>query len=104
MANGCDRGAFVAPTIFAACADDMVIVREEIFGPVMAVLPFTDEADVIARANATEFGLAGAVFTRISPAPTASSRSRRRHLLDQHLQHHADRAAVRRGQAIGPGP
>ncbi|GHC97581.1 betaine-aldehyde dehydrogenase [Novosphingobium pokkalii] len=64
MANGCDRGAFVAPTIFAACADDMVIVREEIFGPVMAVLPFTDEADVIARANATEFGLAGAVFTQ----------------------------------------
>ncbi len=64
LANGCDKGAFVAPTIFAACNDEMVIVREEIFGPVMAVLPFTDEAEVVARANATEFGLAGAVFTQ----------------------------------------
>lgn len=63
-ANGCDKGAFVAPTVFAACDDGMVIVQEEIFGPVMAVLPFTDEADVIERANATEFGLAGAVFTQ----------------------------------------
>ncbi|MET3472501.1 betaine-aldehyde dehydrogenase [Novosphingobium sp. 1529] len=64
LANGCDKGAFVAPTIFAACNDEMVIVQEEIFGPVMAVLPFTDEAEVIERANATEFGLAGAVFTQ----------------------------------------
>ncbi|WP_022676022.1 betaine-aldehyde dehydrogenase [Novosphingobium sp. B-7] len=64
LANGCDKGAFVAPTIFAACNDEMVIVQEEIFGPVMAVLPFTDEAEVVARANATEFGLAGAVFTQ----------------------------------------
>ncbi|MBB3359897.1 MULTISPECIES: betaine-aldehyde dehydrogenase [unclassified Novosphingobium] len=64
LANGCDKGAFVAPTIFAACNDEMVIVQEEIFGPVMAVLPFTEEAEVIERANATEFGLAGAVFTQ----------------------------------------
>ncbi|PTR06961.1 MULTISPECIES: betaine-aldehyde dehydrogenase [unclassified Novosphingobium] len=64
LANGCGKGAFVAPTIFAACNDEMVIVQEEIFGPVMAVLPFTDEAEVIERANATEFGLAGAVFTQ----------------------------------------
>lgn len=64
LANGCDKGVFVAPTIFAACNDEMVIVQEEIFGPVMAVLPFTDEAEVIERANATEFGLAGAVFTQ----------------------------------------
>ena len=64
LANGCDKGAFVAPTIFAACNDEMLIEQEEIFGPVMAVLPFTDEAEVVARANATEFGLAGAVFTQ----------------------------------------
>jgi betaine-aldehyde dehydrogenase len=58
------RGAFVEPTIFTGCSDDMAIVREEIFGPVMAVLDFDSEAEVVARANATEFGLAAGVFTR----------------------------------------
>lgn len=57
-------GFFVAPTIFDGCSDDMAIVREEIFGPVMAVLSFSDEEDVIRRANATEFGLSAGVFTR----------------------------------------
>ncbi|HEX3398052.1 MAG TPA: betaine-aldehyde dehydrogenase [Steroidobacteraceae bacterium] len=57
------KGFFVAPTVFDQCRDDMAIVREEIFGPVMAVLEFEDEAEVIARANATEFGLAAGVFT-----------------------------------------
>ena len=59
-----DRGAFVAPTIFDGCSDDMTIVREEIFGPVMTVLSFEDEDEVVARANATDFGLAAGVFTR----------------------------------------
>jgi betaine-aldehyde dehydrogenase len=57
------RGCFVAPTIFDACHDDMDIVRQEIFGPVMSVLEFESEAEVLARANATEFGLAAGVFT-----------------------------------------
>jgi betaine-aldehyde dehydrogenase len=57
------NGFFVAPTVFDACHDDMDIVRQEIFGPVMAVLVFEDEDEVIARANATEFGLAAGVFT-----------------------------------------
>ena len=57
------HGAFVAPTVFDNCRDGMAIVREEIFGPVMAVLAFDDEDEVIARANATEFGLAAGVFT-----------------------------------------
>ena len=57
-------GNFVEPTIFAGCADDMTIVREEIFGPVMTILPFGDEDEVIARANDTEFGLSAGVFTR----------------------------------------
>jgi betaine-aldehyde dehydrogenase len=58
------RGCFVAPAIFDRCTDDMPIVREEIFGPVMSVLSFRDEEEVIRRANATEFGLAAGVFTR----------------------------------------
>ncbi len=61
---GLDKGNFVQPTIFADCPDDCRIVREEICGPVMSVLPFTDEEDVIRRANDTPFGLAAGVFTR----------------------------------------
>ena len=57
-------GNFVVPAIFDDCRDDMAIVREEIFGPVMAVLGFSTEDEVVARANATEFGLAAGVFTR----------------------------------------
>jgi betaine-aldehyde dehydrogenase len=57
------NGFFVAPTIFDECHDDMAIVREEIFGPVMSILEFETEEDVIARANATDFGLAAGVFT-----------------------------------------
>lgn len=58
------RGAFVEPTVFAGCRDDMSIVREEIFGPVMSVLAFDEEEEVIERANATPYGLAAGVFTR----------------------------------------
>lgn len=57
------RGAFVAPTVFDDCRDGMKLVQEEIFGPVMAVLEFDDEDEVVARANATPFGLAAGVFT-----------------------------------------
>ncbi|OXY82925.1 betaine-aldehyde dehydrogenase [Oceanimonas doudoroffii] len=57
------NGYFVAPTIFTDCRDDMTICREEIFGPVMSVLTFEDEHEVIARANDTDTGLAAGVFT-----------------------------------------
>ena len=57
------KGNFVSPAVFDGCTDDMAIVREEIFGPVMSVLSFEDEDEVVARANDTEFGLSAAVFT-----------------------------------------
>jgi len=57
------RGYFVTPAIFDNCRDDMDIVRQEIFGPVLSVLEFEDEEEVVARANGTEFGLAAGVFT-----------------------------------------
>jgi betaine-aldehyde dehydrogenase len=57
------NGAFVTPAVFDACRDDMSIVREEIFGPVMSVLEFEHEDEVVARANATDFGLSAGVFT-----------------------------------------
>lgn len=59
-----DRGNFVEPTIFADCTDEMKIVREEIFGPVMSVLRFSSEAEAVKRANATRYGLAAGLFTR----------------------------------------
>lgn len=61
--GGLDKGFYVAPTIFAECTDEMDVAREEIFGPVMTVLPFDDEEEVVARANATPYGLAAGVFT-----------------------------------------
>ncbi len=57
------KGNFVSPAVFDGCTDDMTIVREEIFGPVMSVLSFDDEDEVVARANNTAFGLSAAVFT-----------------------------------------
>ena len=57
------NGAFVAPTVFSDCSDDMTIVREEIFGPVMSILTYELEEEVIRRANDTEYGLAAGVVT-----------------------------------------
>ncbi len=64
VCGGPGEGAFVPPTVFADARDDMAIVREEIFGPVMSVLSFETEAEALARANATDYGLAAGVFTR----------------------------------------
>lgn len=58
-----DKGYFVKPTIFADVTDDMTIAKEEIFGPVVAVLPFDTVEEVIERANNTPFGLAAGVWT-----------------------------------------
>ncbi|MDO9640102.1 MAG: betaine-aldehyde dehydrogenase [Pseudotabrizicola sp.] len=58
-----NTGYYVQPTVFADVTDDMTIAREEVFGPVMAVLDFDTEAEAVTRANATEFGLAAGVFT-----------------------------------------
>ncbi|WP_439141966.1 betaine-aldehyde dehydrogenase [Pseudooctadecabacter sp.] len=57
------RGYFLQPTVFADVTDTMTIAREEIFGPVLSVLDFEDEDEVLARANETDFGLAAGVFT-----------------------------------------
>lgn len=61
--EGIDRGSFLQPTIFGAVNNEMRIAREEIFGPVISVITFTDEADVVRQANANDYGLAGSVWT-----------------------------------------
>ncbi|EOK6332360.1 aldehyde dehydrogenase family protein, partial [Escherichia coli] len=55
--DGFDNGAWVAPTVFTDCRDEMTIVREEIFGPVMSLLTYESEDEVIRRANDTDYGL-----------------------------------------------
>lgn len=61
--NNLDKGYFVKPTVFADCTDDMPNVKEEIFGPVMSILRFSEEEEVIQRANNTGYGLAAGVFS-----------------------------------------
>ncbi len=58
-----DTGYYLQPTVFADVTDDMIIAKDEIFGPVLSVLDFDDEDDVLKRANDTDFGLAAGVFT-----------------------------------------
>jgi len=58
------KGYFVPPTVFADVRDDMRIAQEEIFGPVISAIPFTDIDEVIQRGNATTFGLGSGVWTR----------------------------------------
>jgi betaine-aldehyde dehydrogenase len=59
-----DIGAYLMPTIFDGARTDMRIVREEIFGPVVAIIPFSDEAEAIRLANDTPYGLSGSIWSR----------------------------------------
>ena len=63
MPDGVDRGWYVRPTLFTDADNAMTIAREEIFGPVLTVIPYRDEDEAVRIANDSDFGLAGSVFT-----------------------------------------
>ncbi|MCZ7676541.1 MAG: aldehyde dehydrogenase family protein [Roseovarius sp.] len=70
-------GAFLEPTVMADVAPDMAIARDEVFGPVLSVIPFRDEARAIAIANGTRYGLVAGVFTRDLDRATRAARGLR---------------------------
>ena len=104
--DGLDRGYFVRPTVFTEVTPDMTIAREEVFGPVLAVLTYRDEDEALRIANDSPYGLGGFVFGRDQGhrrgEPTAhrtGELQRRRHRLvraDGRLQ------AVRHRSVDGP--
>ena len=61
--EGLERGFYVRPTVFSGVTPDMTIAREEIFGPVLAIMPYDDEDDAVRIANDTDYGLAGGVWS-----------------------------------------
>ena len=61
--EGLDKGYFIRPTVFANVSNDMTIAREEIFGPVLSIIPYDDEDDAVRIANDTVYGLAGGVWS-----------------------------------------
>jgi aldehyde dehydrogenase (NAD+) len=73
---GLDQGAYVRPTVFAGVSPDVVIAQEEIFGPVLSVIPYADEEEAVRIANNTIYGLAGAVFGEPEHAVAVARRLR----------------------------
>jgi acyl-CoA reductase-like NAD-dependent aldehyde dehydrogenase len=59
-----EKGYFYRPTVFTEVADEMTIAREEIFGPVLSIMPFDDLDEAVVRANNTDYGLAAVIWTQ----------------------------------------
>lgn len=63
------EGFYLSPCVVTECTDTMKLVQEEIFGAVVAVLPFDTEEEAVSRANSSPFGLAAGVMTKYGPPP-----------------------------------
>jgi acyl-CoA reductase-like NAD-dependent aldehyde dehydrogenase len=75
--EGLEHGYFVRPTVFSEVTPEMTIAQEEIFGPVLAVMPYDDEDDALRLANATVYGLAGGVWSGDAERATAFAKRMR---------------------------
>ena len=102
--DGLETGYFVRPTVFSGVTPDMTIAQEEIFGPVLAIMPYDDEDDAVRIANDTIYGLAGGVWAGDAdhakargPAPAHRPGRDQRRGLQPH-------GALRRLQAVRPRP
>ncbi|MFK8075475.1 MAG: aldehyde dehydrogenase family protein [Granulosicoccus sp.] len=84
--DGMDRGYFVKPTIFADCHNDMIIMREEIFGPVLSMMPFDTEEEAIEIANDTDYGLTNYVQTGDGAKANRVARQLRSGMVDMNGQ------------------
>ncbi len=99
--EGLEQGYFVRPTVFSQVTTDMTIAQEEIFGPVLAIMPYEDEEDAVRIANDSEYGLAGGVWSADEErAKKVAARIRTGQVDDQRRQLEPD-GAVRRLQAVG---
>jgi aldehyde dehydrogenase (NAD+) len=74
--DGLDKGYYVQPTVFANVSNDMTIAREEIFGPVLSIIGYEDEADAVKIANDTDYGLSGYVSGEPAHAQAVALRLR----------------------------
>jgi betaine-aldehyde dehydrogenase len=99
------RGFFVEPTVFADVTDDMRIAREEIFGPVVSILRWSDEDDVVARVNALDVGLTASIWTHdLDLAHRLASRVEAGYIWINGASTHHVGVPVRRRQAVGHRP
>lgn len=90
LPEGVNRGYYVRPTVFADVSNDMAIAQQEIFGPVLSIIPFKDEADAIAIANDTEYGLTNYVQTQDGARRNRMARALKAGMIEMNGQ---DRAA-----------
>jgi len=79
---GLDRGYYVSPTVFSDVTPDMTIAQEEIFGPVLVIMPYDDEDDAVRIANDTVYGLAGGVWSGDEERAKRIARRARRRCID----------------------
>ena len=102
--DGLDHGYFVQPTVFSDVRTDMTIAQEEIFGPVLSIIPYDDEEDAIRIANDTIYGLAGGVWSGDQERAKRVARRMRTGQVEINGGGLQPARAVRRLQAVRPRP